>query len=90
MPLGLDGSVFMEDSYLLEKIAAALELICQENQLEKIQEIVIEVSYNSPIESAELHEYLVEIVPLLVDKCTIITVNKKEEAALIYMIKGNG
>ena len=82
----------MEDSYLLDKIAAALERICEENQLEKIQEVVVEVSYNSPIESAELHEYLVEILPLLVDKCTIITVNKKdlkEEVAIIYMLKGN-
>lgn len=82
----------MEDSYLLDKIAAALERICEDNQLGKIQEVVIEVSYHSSIESEALHEYLVEILPMLVDKCTIITVNKKdlkEEVALIYMLKGN-
>ena len=81
----------MEDSYLLDKIAAALQHICEEHHFEKIEEAVIEVSYNSSIESEDLHQYLVEIIPLLVDRCTIITVKKKElreEMAVIYMLKG--
>lgn len=83
----------MHDSYLLNKIAATLQRICTDNHLGKIKEAVIDVSYNSHIDSQELHEHLIEIIPKLVDNCTIITVKKtelEEQTAVIYMLKGDG
>jgi len=81
----------MHDSLLIHKIAAALQRICEENNLTKVRETVIEVSYNSHIESKDLHEHLLEIIPKLVDNSTIITIKKAELAeltAVIYMLKG--
>lgn len=82
----------MHDSFLLYKIARTLQQICDENRLRNIKEAVIEVSYNSHIDSEDLHQHLVEIIPKLVDNCTIITVNKKDiedQTALIYLLKGD-
>lgn len=83
----------MHDSFLLHKIAAALQRICEENNLSKIKETLIEVSYNSHIDCKELIEHLLEILPTLVDDKTIITVKKaelSEQTAVIYMLKGEG
>lgn len=83
----------MHDSLLLQKIAAALQRICEENNLVKVKETVIEVSYNSHIESKDLHDHLLEILPDIVDSGTIITVKKselEELTAIIYMLKGEG
>lgn len=82
----------MHDSYLLQKIAATLQRICDENHLSKINETVIKVSYSSHIDSDDLHEHLVEIIPQLVDSCTIIAVKKadiEDQTAVIYMLKGD-
>jgi hypothetical protein len=83
----------MHDSILLHKVADALRRICEENNLARIEETVIEVSYNSHIDSADLHEHLLEMIPELVNADTIITIKKTELAdqnAVIYMLKGEG
>jgi len=83
----------MHDSLLLHKIAAALQRICEENNLTKVKETVIEVSYNSHIGSEDLREHLSEIIPKLVDGNTIINIKKvelAEQTAIIYMLKGEG
>lgn len=83
----------MHDSFLLHKIVATLQQICEENHLSKIKETIIEVSYNSHIDSHDLHEHLLEIIPALVDVNTMITVKKaelEEQTAVIYMLKGDG
>lgn len=83
----------MHDSFLLQKIAGALQRICDENHLRNIKEAIIEVGYDSHIDSEDLHQHLVELIPQLVDNCTIITVKKselEEQMAVIYMLKGDG
>lgn len=83
----------MHDSLLLHKIADALQRICEENNFAKVMETVIEVSYNSHIESEDLHEHLLEIIPNLVDKDTVIHIRKvelAEQTAIIYMLMGKG
>lgn len=83
----------MHDSLLLHKIAATLQSICYENNLVKVKETVIEVSYNSHIDSEDLHEHLLEMIPNLVDKSTVIMIKKAEladQTAVIYMLKGEG
>jgi len=81
----------MNDSFLLDKIAGSLKRICEEHNLHKIKEVVVEVSYNSRIEETGLHKHLVQSIPELVDGCTIIAVKKTsilEQTAVIYMLKG--
>jgi len=83
----------MHDSLLLYKIAATLQRICDENHMGRITEAVIQVSYNSHIDSRDLYEHLTEIIPKLVDDSTIITVKKAEledQTVVIYMLKGDG
>lgn len=83
----------MHDSILLHKIAEVLLRICEENNFARIEETVIDVSYNSHIDSKDLHEHLLEILPGLVDRDTIITIKKIEladQTAVIYMLKGEG
>jgi hypothetical protein len=83
----------MHDSFLLNKIADTLQHICEDNHMNKIKEAVIEISYNSHIDSNDLQEHLLELIPKLVDNCTIITVKKadlEEQTAVIYMLKGDG
>lgn len=83
----------MHDSFLLHKIADNLQRICEENHLRKIKEAVIEVNYDSHVDSENLHEHLLELIPQLVDENTIITLKKsslEEQTAIIYMLKGEG
>ena len=83
----------MHDSLLLQRIASALQRICDENNLGKIKETIIHVSYNSHIAGDDLREHLMEIIPKLVDSETIIIVKKAElaeQTAIIYMLKGEG
>ena len=83
----------MHDSLLLHKIAAAFGKICEENNLAKVKETIILVSYNSHIESKDLHEHLLEIIPERIDNSTIINIKKadiEDQTAVIYMLKGEG
>lgn len=83
----------MHDSYLLHRIASNLKRICNESNIEKIREAIIEVSYNSHIDNENLHEHLLELLPDLLDKDAVITVKKtdiEEQTAVIYMLKGDG
>lgn len=83
----------MHDSLLLHKIAAALQRICEENNLSKVKETLIEVGYNSHIDSKDLHEHLLEMIPELVAVDTVITIKKTEladQTVVIYMLKGEG
>jgi Zn finger protein HypA/HybF involved in hydrogenase expression len=83
----------MHDSFLLHKIAASLQRICEDNQISKIKEVVIQVSYNSHIESQDLQEHLTELIPGLMDNSAIVTVKSAEiedQTAVIYMLKGDG
>jgi Zn finger protein HypA/HybF involved in hydrogenase expression len=83
----------MHDSLLLHKIAAALQRICEENNLSKVKETLIEVGYNSHIDSKDLHEHLLEIIPELVAVDTIISIKHAEledQTVVIYMLKGEG
>ena len=93
MILEFRGDIKMHDSILLQRITTSLQRICEENNLGKIKETVIEVSYNSHIDSKDLHEHLMELIPDLVDVSTIITIKKTElaeQTAVIYMLKGEG
>jgi Zn finger protein HypA/HybF involved in hydrogenase expression len=83
----------MHDSFLLHKIAASLQRICDDNHIAKINEVVIQVSYSSHMESQDLQEHLKEIIPNLVDSSTVVTVKSAEiedQTAVIYMLKGDG
>ncbi len=81
----------MHDSFLLHKIAASLQRICDENSLKRIKELEIEVSADSHITSEDLREHLIEIIPLLISKETEIRIRKtalETQNAVIYMLKG--
>ncbi len=83
----------MHDSFLLHKIAASLQRICDENKLGNIKELEIEVSADSHITSENLREHLIEIIPLLISKKTEIRIRKttlETQNAVIYMLKGEG
>lgn len=82
----------MHNSFLLDKIVDALQHICEDYHINKIKEVVIEINYNSHIDSHDLQQHLLEIIPKLVDSCTIISVKKAElkgQTAVIYMLKGD-
>lgn len=82
----------MHDSFLLHKLAASLQRICDENRLGGIKEIVIDVSSGSHITGENLKEHLLELLPNLVSSDTDITVRKTamdEQEAVIYMLKGD-
>lgn len=82
----------MHDSFLLHKLAASLQRICDENRLGNIKEVEIEVSADSHITSEDLKEHLIEIIPCLVSKETEIKIRKtavETQNAIIYMLKGD-
>lgn len=83
----------MHDSFLLHRIAASLQRICDENRLRSIKEMVIDVSPDSHITGEDLKEHLIELVPQLVNKDTELTIriaDLDELNAVIYMLKGDG
>lgn len=82
----------MHDSFLLNKLAAALQRICKENRLRNIKELEIEVSADSHITGEDLKEHLIEIIPYLVGRETDIRIRKtalEKQNAVIYMLKGD-
>lgn len=82
----------MHDSFLLHRIAASLQRICDENRLGNISEMTIDVSPGSHITSEDLKEHLMEMLPQLVRQDTDIVIRKTaidEQNAVIYMLKGD-
>lgn len=82
----------MHDSFLLHRLAASLQRICDENRLNNIKEMVIDVSADGHITSEDLKEHLLEIIPHLVNQNTEISIRKTaldEQNAVIYMLKGD-
>lgn len=82
----------MHDSFLLNKLAASLRRICDENRLGNIKELEIEVSADSHITSEHLKEHLIDIIPLLISRETEIRIRKtalETQNAIIYMLKGD-
>lgn len=82
----------MHDSFLLYRLAASLQRICDENRLCNIKEMTIDVSADSHIISEDLKEHLLELIPQLIKSDTEITIRKTamdELNAVIYMLKGD-
>lgn len=82
----------MHDSFLLHRIADSLQRICDENRLSTVRELVLDVSVDSHIEAFDLKEHLIELLPYLIDKDTVITIRKtaiEEQSAVIYLLKGD-
>ncbi|MDF2519546.1 MAG: hypothetical protein K0R84_174 [Clostridia bacterium] len=82
----------MHDSFLLHRIADSLQRICDENRLDTVRELVLDVSTDSHIEALDLKEHLIELLPYLIDKNTVITIRKtaiEEQSTVIYLLKGD-
>ena len=81
----------MIETVILGKVSKQLEKLCRENNIIKLQEIVVEVDSNSQVNNEILKSYLKEYNNPLVGEFTEIIVNieeYEEESAVILSLKG--
>lgn len=81
----------MHDTYLLNNISKALKEICEKNNINRVNEVVITVNNDSHINQSNLHEHLSKEHRSLIGEWTNIRVIKDdigELKAIIRMVQG--
>ena len=81
----------MHDTYLLSKISKMLQVLCNENKLNKVKYLKIIVDLNSHINVNDLSEYLLMHNKELLNydfKIDIIKDNIEKQTAIIETIQG--
>ncbi len=85
------GGREMHDTVLLGKISQELEKLCIENNILKIESIVVEVNQNSHVNSVNLKEHLMEYNAPIVGEWTEVLVVREDiedQSAVISSLKG--
>jgi hypothetical protein len=81
----------MHDTILLSKISQGLKEICKTNNIKKIDELVIFVSYKSHVNEDNLYEYLKYEGDDLIGIWTKIKIKRDDipdQTAIIHSIQG--
>ncbi|MBB6218611.1 Zn finger protein HypA/HybF involved in hydrogenase expression [Anaerosolibacter carboniphilus] len=82
----------MHDTILLGRISQALDGLCKENNILKVDQILVGVSPNSHVNSENLKTYLQEHNAPAVGEWTDVLVQKEEieeQSAVIHSLKGD-
>lgn len=77
----------MHDTFLNKRIVESLLKLCEENNLSRLNKVVVVVNIDSHISENSLREHLSESCSRLVGEWTEITVEKQEAGKLIAVIK---
>lgn len=81
----------MHDTYLLNNISKMLQILCNTNQIKKVNYLKIVVNVNSHVNDINLREYLMTHHQKLITedmKLDVIKDNIEEQTAIIETIQG--
>ncbi len=82
----------MHDTILLGRISQGLEGLCKENNIIKVDQMIVAVSFNSHVNSENLKTFLQEQNAPIVGEWTEILVKNEDiedQSAIIHSLKGD-
>jgi Zn finger protein HypA/HybF involved in hydrogenase expression len=77
----------MHDTFLFGNLYDAVLKLCEENSIQRINSIRITVHTDSHINEQSLREFFAENGSTLIDKNTVIIINRKESERLTAVIE---